>query len=224
MPLKRKKPEKSTPGTAKPRTTKPRTTGNVSSTKGNGTTKKRATGGTGGQRRASRKKKNPGRTPEDEFDERVRMTVQLLSAGLYTSEIKKAIKDKYQVDARTVENYLSRARDILLLELREDRDVHKSQSLAFYRSILRNPEAKLHEKIAAQKRIDHILGLHSPSRVAFTDTLGNDIDRDAAADRVASLAARFAERFGIEGVGELPDRIGTGPEEGGVGEEGPAGA
>ena len=147
------------------------------------------------------KKKNPGRTPVDELEERVRLTRDLLSKGLYKGQIKKVLKEKYGVDHTTVETYLLRAREILLAELNQARDVHKSDALAFYKSILTDPKATVGNKINAQKRIDFILGLHAPTRVAFTDANGRTLGRNEVEAAVDNLAEGL---FGSGAASEAP--------------------
>lgn len=114
-----------------------------------------------------RANKNPGRTEEEELEERVELTYRLLSDGLRKSDIKQALKDSYGVCARTAENYLARARELQLLELREERDVHRGGALAFYRRIIADPTASIREKLLAQQQIDKLLGLAVPIRVAM---------------------------------------------------------
>lgn len=111
--------------------------------------------------------RNPGRTPEDEYEERVELTYRLLSDGLRKGEIKQALKAQYGVTARTAESYLSRAKDMQLLELREDRESHRSAALAFYKRVLSDPSTRVADRLTAQKRIDHLLGLEVPFRVAL---------------------------------------------------------
>lgn len=110
---------------------------------------------------------NPGRTPDDELEERVELTYRLLADGLRKSEIKLALKEQYQISARTAENYLARARERQLLELREERESHRASALAFYKRVVSDPNAKISDKLQAQKRIDQLLGLEVPFRVAL---------------------------------------------------------
>lgn len=127
---------------------------------------------------------NPGRTPEAELEARVAVTVELLSQGVRKSQIKRILVNRYQVSARTCENYLSRAREELLTDLREERDEHRGTALATYRALLRNPNAKVKDKILAQQRIDKLLGLEAPVRLAMTDTDGVDLPSVSEQERL----------------------------------------
>ncbi|XZE35331.1 hypothetical protein SH501x_000821 [Pirellulaceae bacterium SH501] len=135
---------------------------------------------------------NPGRTPDDEYEDRVELTYRMLVEGMRKSEIKAALKAQYKISARTAENYLARARLLQLEDLREERDVHRASSLAFYKSVLSDPQASVIAKINAQRRIDQLLGLEVPFRVAIaTANVGNqkpdDIDSMLAVATVEEL-------------------------------------
>jgi hypothetical protein len=148
-------------------------------------------------------RKNPGQTSQEELDRRIKECRLLLENRALKSEIKKLMFEKYEVDARTVESYLSRAKEEMVLALSETRDFFRSQALAFYCKILRQPDATVKEKIMAQRRIDSLLGLEAPVRWAATDTNGKDLPPDEARDRISTLASRVAERFREAGVGGI---------------------
>lgn len=119
------------------------------------------------QTRKSSSEKNPGPTSEEELEQRIELTYRLLSDGLRKSDIKQALKDSYGVCARTAEAYLSRARELQLIELREERDIHRAGALALYRRMLADPTATIKDKLLAQQQIDKLLGLAVPMRVAM---------------------------------------------------------
>ncbi|AMV35716.1 hypothetical protein VN12_26725 [Pirellula sp. SH-Sr6A] len=127
---------------------------------------------------------NPGRTPDDEYEDRVELTYRMLVEGMRKSEIKAALKAQYQISARTAENYLARARLLQLEDLREERDVHRASSLAFYKSVLSDPQVGVGAKINAQKRIDQLLGLDVPFRVAIASA---NVGRDQGVDDIDSM-------------------------------------
>lgn len=57
-------------------------------------------------------------------------------------------------------------------------EIDKSELVAasygFYMQLIRSNEATVREKLQARKQADDLLGLQAPSRVALTDTEGND--------------------------------------------------
>jgi len=130
---------------------------------------------------------NPGRTPDDEIEGRIVVTVALLAQGVRKSQIKRILASKFSVSARTCENYLARAREQLLEEVREERDEQRSLSLALYRSIISNPNSTMKDKILAQQRIDRLLGLEAPIKWASTTTDGQDVVPAAAPMDLRSL-------------------------------------
>lgn len=61
--------------------------------------------------------------------------------------------------ARTIERVLGRARDMIRGSLSETVKDRVSTALSFYESIIRDENASRREKMAAQERIDKLLGL-----------------------------------------------------------------
>lgn len=137
----------------------------------------------------AKNKGNHSRSTDEEIEERIQFTLGLLAQGFFKSTIKKMVREKFgDVDARTVEFYLSRSREILVEALRQDRESHKSSALGFYQSVLTDPEVKIGDKIRAQSRIDFILGLNSPAKVSFTDADGKTLGRNEVETAIDSLA------------------------------------
>jgi hypothetical protein len=128
---------------------------------------------------------NPGQTSEAELEERVDLTYRLLSEGMRKSAIKNALKAQFGVCSRTCENYLARARQRQLADLRETRDEHRAQSLAFYRAIVADSGATLRDRLLAQKRIDDLLGLDTPLRLAIAMGTVGGLDSEGAGRDVA---------------------------------------
>lgn len=98
--------------------------------------------------------------------ERIRLVTDMLSRGYRKTDIKLLVRRKFEVTSRTVENYLSHARRMLMEELGTSRHEQRAKSLDFYRSILKDTaNANIRERIQAQMRIDKILGLEEPTVV-----------------------------------------------------------
>jgi hypothetical protein len=144
--------------------------------------------------------KNPGQTPSDEIDKRVEITETLLARGMRKSDIKQYLKGEFGITARTCESYLARARDLILLKLRSDRDEHRAMALAFYQTVRADASASFMERLRAQQQIDHLLGLHAPWKVAQTTTDGKDVLPTDVDDRLSALASRIADRIGDAGA------------------------
>lgn len=78
------------------------------------------------------------------------------------SVIKSEFTEKFgKVSPRTIERYLSRARELILSTAADSRDWFRAQSLALYGSILSGDKVKVRDRIKAQERIDKLLGLES---------------------------------------------------------------
>ncbi|MEM1225948.1 MAG: hypothetical protein AAGJ40_09625 [Planctomycetota bacterium] len=157
---------------------------------------------------------NPGQTTEDEMDERIRYTASLLYRGLFKSQIKKELRTKYSVDARTVERYLSRAREEMLVELRDTRDNHKASSLKFYQSVLSDPKATFSNKIQAQKRIDFILGLHAPTQLSITDVDGKSLSPGELDEQLVALIGKLNASGGEDSAANAAEAEGEGEQAG----------
>lgn len=109
-----------------------------------------------------------------ELESRYEYTVFLISRRLYKSDIKRALMRKYNISARTCENYMAEARRRMVDASGRSRDDHRLDSLKFYESIIAGPDGDLRDKIYAQSRIDWLLGLEAPVRHEHDHNLTGD--------------------------------------------------
>jgi hypothetical protein len=145
-----------------------------------------------------------------EQEERVAFTVFLLSRHARKSEIKRLLKARFGVSARTCERLLARARGLLRESTGAPPQEHRLRSYAFYLSVIRDPAATLREKMLAQKRIDKLLGLELRGKAVEPGegTEGGPdplaaVRQQALQDPVArELMVKLAERLGGLGAGE----------------------
>ena len=100
------------------------------------------------------------KTTLDEIERRVDDVHSLLSKRMRKGEIHRRICKKYKVDWRTVDNYINRARERILQDLRETKEFHRSKSLALYEHVIAAGTPR--EATLAQERIDKLLGLEQP--------------------------------------------------------------
>jgi hypothetical protein len=138
-------------------------------------------------------KKPLKRPTEEEEQEREDFAFELLSRCLHKSQIKKQFIARYEVTARTVEKYLSRARERMVAEARQGRDDLRAESLSFYYTILRSGEATPREKISARERIDRLFGLDMPIKIAPTSVDGEKSYRELTDEE---LNQRILEKLG----------------------------
>lgn len=107
-----------------------------------------------------------------QMDARVDWVETLLREGpLFKHQLIKRIKKKYPVTTRTAETYISRARDRLNIRVREAKDFHRGNSLAFYEGMVADPKVPERIRLLAQERIDKLLGLDQPQRVEHSGTM-----------------------------------------------------
>lgn len=109
-------------------------------------------------------RKKPVKPTREEIQDRVEFTVFLLCRRLYKCDIKRILKKKYSVAARTCEEYLARARAVLVKESGKTQETHRIESLRFYESVIAGDGTTMRDRLHAQERIDKLLGLESPQK------------------------------------------------------------
>lgn len=111
-----------------------------------------------------------------EQEERIEFVCKAIGQGFRKSEIKRMVIAKYQVTARTVENYLARARERLREHVEGTIEDHRSEAIEFYQSILRSKDSSARVKVQARKRIDQIIGLDAPRKQEIAGKDGGPIE------------------------------------------------
>ena len=131
--------------------------------------------------------------------DRIQEVAKMMGRGLYKSEIKTILSLKWGVCRATVLRYFVRATKLIGEHAQGTPEYHKGCSLQAYYDLLKHPKAKIRDKIKAQERIDHLLGLDQPQivhhhadmtlRAAQPDL--NRLERDnEAQDAIITLARR----------------------------------
>ena len=108
----------------------------------------------------------PGRKPTtDEIAERIELCRSMLLRRVPKSTIKRAFRQRFgaDIDHGTIERYLTRAREAMLIDLTRGKQALRADSLAFYESILADSKAPCRDKVRAQERIDKLMGLEDKS-------------------------------------------------------------
>jgi hypothetical protein len=102
----------------------------------------------------------PRQPTKEELADRIEYARQLLASGRLKSQIKRALRKQYgDLDHRTIERYLARAREQILLAIHAEKVHQRAYAFALYCSVLADPKASVRDRIAAQERIDKLLGL-----------------------------------------------------------------
>jgi len=113
-----------------------------------------------------------------QVEERVVEVENLLRAGpILKSTIIAHVKKKFNVEWRTAEEYLARARARLLLRLDQKKSEHRAESLAFYEGAILDSQATVGEKIRARERIDKLLALElqHPVRIEHSGSISTGV-------------------------------------------------
>jgi hypothetical protein len=137
----------------------------------------------------------------EEEKERIEFTASLLSSGNRKGEIKRQLKARYGVSARTCERYLSRARPLVRASLGVSLEEVRLQSYSFWSSIIRDSTAPLRFKMRARKRLDKLLGLttymRTPAREPReAEELADLLRRALKDEKGRELLARLTECLG----------------------------
>lgn len=151
------------------------------------------------------------------------LTYTLLASGLLKSDIKKHLRrwaEKKQkslqvdhpgivieMDARTVERYLSRARARMVEESGKTKDELRQDSLNYYLAITRDQAADHRSRLIARERIDRLYGLDMPIKVAPTDPTGKQSYANLSDEE---LNARIAEALAARSAGGDSEATGSG--------------
>lgn len=93
----------------------------------------------------------------------VRLVKKMLGMGKYSSDIKQAVAQEFQLSRRSVERYLKRARKEMMKRTEVAVAEHRSDAFHFYRSMINNPKAHPREQLRARERMDKLLGLDLPA-------------------------------------------------------------
>lgn len=116
------------------------------------------------EQESKKKERKPYVKPTvEEYEQRVAYAEFLLCRRIYKCDIKRLMKKKFNVTARAVEDYLSRAKAKLRDRSGKTRAEHQIDSLQFYESVLNGPDSTLRDRMDAQSRIDRLMGLEDGS-------------------------------------------------------------
>ena len=101
------------------------------------------------------------RPSPEEFERRHELVRRLLVRRVRPGQLKRAFRAEFGEDIshRTIADYVIRARKELLVSTGRSIHEHRAESLALYETILSDAESTRQERIAAQRSIDHLLGL-----------------------------------------------------------------
>jgi hypothetical protein len=101
------------------------------------------------------------RPSREDVRERIEFTLRLLDSQAYKSQIKRLLKARYSIDARTCERYLSRARRLRATRDGEpwNPDKARRKAIDFWTHIVRGKVGTLRDQMFAQQQVQQLLGI-----------------------------------------------------------------
>ncbi|WP_417386945.1 hypothetical protein [Gimesia sp.] len=88
----------------------------------------------------------------------------LLGLHRHPSDIKRAISKEYQLSPRSVERYITRARNEMVESLTIPLEQLRAQSFQYYLYKLQHADLSEREQIRCRERMDKLLGLDCPTQ------------------------------------------------------------
>lgn len=136
--------------------------------------------------------------PEDAYEPIVELIADMMARRFHKGSIKAAVRvllEKVNIpwDHRKYEEMANEARELMRMAAGETRETAREKSIAFYENVLRDEGVDARTKIAAQERLDKMLGLESKH--------DRDEDADATAKRIRE-ALRAMEDAYANGTGD----------------------
>lgn len=148
--------------------------------------------------------KSVGKKPTvRELDVRITEVEMLLSVGARRSQIHAALKAKYNIDWRTTDRYVRRARENLVAATHKTKDEHRIESYHFYLSMRMNPNVSETTRIRAQENIDSLFGLRAPTNVRVGDPEGRPL-QGAIIAPIVNIIIPDNSRANNNGHAQLP--------------------
>lgn len=126
----------------------------------------------------------------------VELIADRMACGAHKGDLKRLVREvagKLTVTRTTYETIFTRARALLLIRSGQSKGDHKRDAINFYRSIVRDEDQSTHNRIAAQKQLDEVLG------IAAKYTGSGPSSEDAAA-RVRALLKTAEGSVGEEPI------------------------
>lgn len=162
-----------------------------------------------------------------EYNERVEFVGKCLSKLLTKTEIHRACEEKYGVDARTADRYLSRAKVLLHERCNMPKEEARELGLTVILDCLKSPKELI--RLRAEERLAMIAGYESPRNYELTGKGGGPlellqvkVDMDAVRKRIEAGVDQVARMDALVERGIVPLGItgGNGDGKGGAGGNG----
>lgn len=103
-----------------------------------------------------------GRTPATEKPKRIQLAKALLGAGYTLGDTIQLLCTQYKVGERSAFDYISEARQLMLIDLGLTEQELKAQSFIFYSKKSHDARVSAADQIRARMQIDRLMGLVKP--------------------------------------------------------------
>lgn len=119
--------------------------------------------------------------------------------SVHKYELRKRIKDRFDIEWRHADDYIAEAKRRLLMSLNQSAENHRADSLLLYESICADPNASHADRIRARRSIDKLLGICTPEKLKLEHSGGiaheeraevEDLELDIATKRKVLRAMR----------------------------------
>ena len=136
------------------------------------------------------------------MQERIDFCVECLGLRWHKSQIKRGFWARFdgenkdtkgkRTTARTIEDYLARARETMRQRFLERAENHADAAIAFLEGVIRSSKSKCVEKLKAQEQLTELLGLAQAQKliVRHEDTTERKEDIDRRIDAVFGIVRR----------------------------------
>lgn len=121
---------------------------------------------------------NPkGRSTDAVIEARVDQLIQVLAARPQSrkSELRRTFTQEWGVHWRTVDRFVSRAREEIIKRLGRTKEEFRAESLSFYERVASDPKASHSDKLYARKLVDDLLGTWAPKQHRLGDPDGKPL-------------------------------------------------
>ena len=110
-------------------------------------------------------RRKPVRPTRKEFNQRLDRACELMRVGYRDRQISRMMSGEFRLPVQTCIDYVTRARKVVLEEIGVPKVEHQANAYAFYSGIVADEEEGTFARLAAQKRIDKLLGLEAAMRL-----------------------------------------------------------
>lgn len=111
----------------------------------------------------------------EEMEIRVAFCFNLLAQGVKVWQVRERCCKKFELSPRTVERYLTRARNLIAQQIKVPLVELRNESLALYRAVAMDAKAPIKDRLRARALLDDLMGIRAPRTHEHSGPKGGDI-------------------------------------------------